>query len=153
MFTHAQMILEILCELVRLWTSYTWLLFGEITKPDIQLAVWQLCLRLRGDGFHYQRHNGWHDNDYGTTTASSTVTVLVAETNGSLIVDGLNPVGSHRKLCVFTTVDAFDRIQLLSFQRKINRQTAQTWTFYQSPHLLAAVRWISLRWMCFGAMR
>ena len=28
----------------------------EITKLDIRLAVWQLC--LRGDGFHYQRHKG-----------------------------------------------------------------------------------------------
>ena len=30
-------------ELVRLWTSYTWLLCGEITKLDIRLVVWQLC--------------------------------------------------------------------------------------------------------------
>ena len=44
------------CQIVRLWTSYTWLLCGEITKRDIRLAVWQLG--LRGDGFHYQRHKG-----------------------------------------------------------------------------------------------
>ena len=46
--------LEIFCGRVRLWTSYMWLLCGEIreiTKLDIQLAVWQLC--LRGNGFHY----------------------------------------------------------------------------------------------------
>ena len=29
---------------------------GEITKLDIRLVVWQLC--LRGDGFHYQIHKG-----------------------------------------------------------------------------------------------
>ena len=29
-------------------TSYTWLFCGEITKLDIWLAAWQLC--LRGDG-------------------------------------------------------------------------------------------------------
>ena len=40
LFAHAQVIPEILCELVRLWTSYTWLLCGEITKLDIRLAVW-----------------------------------------------------------------------------------------------------------------
>ena len=57
----------------------------------------QLC--LCGDGFHYQRHKGWHDKDYTTTTASSTITVLVVETNGSLVADGLpNPMGSHRNM-------------------------------------------------------
>ena len=56
LFAHARAIPEIFCELVRLWTSYTWLLCGEITKLDIQLAVGQLC--LRGDGFHCQRHKG-----------------------------------------------------------------------------------------------
>ena len=75
--SHVRMIPEIFCKLVQLWTSYTWLLCGEITKLDIQLAVWQLC--LRGDGF---------DKDYATTTASSTVTVLVVETNSSLVADG-----------------------------------------------------------------
>ena len=71
LFAHARAIPEILCELVRLWTSYT--CCYAATKLDIRLAVWQLC--LRGDGFHYQRH----DKDYGTTTASFTVIVLVVE--------------------------------------------------------------------------
>ena len=56
LFAHARTILEIVYELVRLWISYTWLLFGEITKLDIRLAVWQLC--LCSDGFDYQRHKG-----------------------------------------------------------------------------------------------
>ena len=46
---------------------HVWLLCGEITKPDIRLRVWQLC--LLGDGFHYQRHKRLHDKDYATTTA------------------------------------------------------------------------------------
>ena len=54
LFAHARTIPEIFHELVRLWTSYTWLLCGEITELDIRLAVWQLC--LLGIGFHYQRH-------------------------------------------------------------------------------------------------
>ena len=83
LFAHARTIPEIFRELVRLWTSYMWLLCGEITKLDIWLAVWQLC--LLGDGFHiYQR---LHDKDYATTTASSTVTVLVVEINSSLVAD------------------------------------------------------------------
>ena len=86
LFAHVRTILEIFHELVQLWTSYTWLLCGEITKPDIRLTVWQLC--LLGNSFHYQRHNRWHDKDYATTTASSTVTVLVVETNGSLVAHG-----------------------------------------------------------------
>ena len=86
LFAHARTIPETFRELVRLWTSYTWLLCGEIIKLDIRLAVWQLC--LLGDGFHYQRHKRLHDKDYATTTTSSTVTVLVVETNGSLVADG-----------------------------------------------------------------
>ena len=85
LFAHARTIPGIFRELVRLWTNYTWLLRGEITKLDERLAVWQLC--LLGDGFHYQRHKRLHDKDYATTTASSTVTVLVVETNGSLVAD------------------------------------------------------------------
>ena len=55
-------------------------------KLDIRLAVWQLC--LLGDGFHYQRHKRLHHKDCATTIASSTVTVLVVEKNGSLVADG-----------------------------------------------------------------
>ena len=44
LFAHARTIPEIFRELVRLWTNYTWLLCGEITKLDIRLAVWQLSL-------------------------------------------------------------------------------------------------------------
>ena len=43
---------------------------------------------LLSDSFHYQRHKRLHDKDYATTTASSTITVLVVETNGSLVADG-----------------------------------------------------------------
>ena len=42
LFVHVRTILEIFYELVQLWTSYTWLLCGEIPKLDIWLAVWQL---------------------------------------------------------------------------------------------------------------
>ena len=49
LFAHARTIPEIFREQVRIRTSYTWLLCGEITKPDIRLAVWELC--LRGDRF------------------------------------------------------------------------------------------------------
>ena len=49
LFAHARTIPEIFREQVRIWTSYTWLLCGEITKLDIRLAVWELC--LRGDRF------------------------------------------------------------------------------------------------------
>ena len=49
--------------------SYTWLWCGEITKLDIWLAVWQLC--LCGNSFHYQRHKGWHDKDYAATTTQT----------------------------------------------------------------------------------
>ena len=51
LFAHARTFPEIFRERVRLRTSYTWLLCGEITKLGIRLAAWQLC--LRGDGFHY----------------------------------------------------------------------------------------------------
>ena len=49
LLAHARTIPEIFREQVRIRTSYTWLLCGEITKLDITLAVWQLC--LRGDCF------------------------------------------------------------------------------------------------------
>ena len=49
LFAHARTIPEIFREQVRIRTSYTWLLCGEITKLDIRLAVWELC--LRGDRF------------------------------------------------------------------------------------------------------
>ena len=45
LFAHARTIPEIFREQVRIRTSYTLLLCGEITKLDIRLAVWQLCLR------------------------------------------------------------------------------------------------------------
>ena len=51
LFAHARTIPEIFREQVRIRTSYTWLLCGEITKLDIRLAVWQLY--LRGDCFTY----------------------------------------------------------------------------------------------------
>ena len=54
-----------------------------------RFMAFSVAAGLRGDSFHYQRHKGWHDKDYATTTASSTVTVLVVETNGSLVADGL----------------------------------------------------------------
>ena len=85
LFAHAQTILEIFRELVRLWTSYTWLICGEITKLDIRLAVWQLCFNTR----RWLPLSETQVVDYATTTtASSTVTVLVVETNGSLVADG-----------------------------------------------------------------
>ena len=49
LFAHARTIPEIFCEQVRIRTSYTWLLCGDLTKLDIRLAVWELC--LRGDRF------------------------------------------------------------------------------------------------------
>ena len=49
LFAHARTIPEIFREQVRIRTSYTWLLCREITKLDIRLAVWELC--LRGDRF------------------------------------------------------------------------------------------------------
>ena len=45
LFAHARTIPEIFHEQIRIRTSYTWLLCREITKLDIRLAVWQLCLR------------------------------------------------------------------------------------------------------------
>ena len=75
-----------------------WLLCREITKLDIWLAVWQLCL-LGGD-FHYQRHKQLHEKDYAITITSSTITVLVVETNSNLGSRWTvpNPVGSHRDM-------------------------------------------------------
>ena len=68
-FAHVQTIPEIFRERVQLWTSYTWLLCGEITKLDIRLA-WQLC--LRGDGFiisHLCPTETQSKHSFGTFTA------------------------------------------------------------------------------------
>ena len=62
------------------------------------------------------RHKGLHD---ATTTASSTVTVLVVETNGSLVAAGRLKSRGQPQEYVFTIVDAFVPIQLLCFQHEI----------------------------------
>ena len=49
LFAHARTIPEIFREQVRIQTSYTWLLCGEITKLDIRLQCGN-CV-LRGDCF------------------------------------------------------------------------------------------------------
>ena len=94
------------------------------TKLDIRLAVWQLC--LRGDGFHYLRHKGWHDKDYATTTAGSTVTVLVVANKRQSLVG----IRLYHRRYIWPHPAALLSTWNLPFQYNKER----TWALYQSPH-------------------
>ena len=122
--------------------SYTWLLCGEITKLDIRLAV---C--LRGEGFHYQRHKGWHDKDYATTTASSTVTVLVVENKRQSRSRWTSQIlwvaCSNMSLpCGYVWFHPAALLSAWNLSFQYNRE--QTWALDQSPHFYLPCLWHKL---------
>ena len=106
LFAHARPIPEIFGERVRLCTSYTWLLCGEITKLDIRLAV---C--LRGDGLPETqgmtrqglRHN---HRQFHRRCACSCKEAAESRSRWTSQIPWVATV-------------TFDRIQLLCFQREI----------------------------------
>ena len=117
----------------------------------VRLATWS-TIRDKS------REKEWYEKDYATTTASSTVTMIVVENKRqSLEADRLPKIIPCMVATgIFYHRDTFDHIQLLCFQREISFPNATKSEFEHFMKVLTVTcqfRGISSRRPCFGAVR
>ena len=83
---------------------------------------------------NHQRQKKWHDKDYATTTASSTVTVIVVENKRqSLVADRLPPWEQQNTSLPSRYIWSHPAALLSTWDILSQCNKDQTWALYQSP--------------------